>query len=302
MKDLTLVILAAGMGSRFGGLKQIEPVGPNGEFIIDYSVYDAIEAGFNKLVFVIRKENYNDFRDTIGKRIEKHIDVSYAFQSNEKLPDGYKIPDDRVKPLGTAHAFYCMKDMVKGPFVMINADDFYGKDAFIKAAEFLKEEHNGPVNQYGFIGYLVKNTITEYGAVKRGVCEVEGDTLLKLTESNVERINGKIVAKPLDGGPQFDVDDNQTVSMNMLLFDSSIFEYIDKKFPLWLDKNKDNMDKAEYLIPDVLFNSVEDNYATVKVIKTTATWSGVTYREDLDNLKLFISKLISQGDYNENLW
>lgn len=302
MKDLTLVILAAGMGSRFGGLKQIEPVGPNGEFIIDYSIYDAIEAGFNKVVFLIKKENYDDFRETVGKRVEKHIDVSYAFQSNDKLPLGYKVPEDREKPLGTAHAFYCMKDVVKDSFVMINADDFYGKDAFVKAAEFLKEDHSGPTRQYGLIGYLVKNTITEYGAVKRGVCEVENGMLVKLVESNVERIDGKIIAKPLDGREQFDVDDNQTVSMNMLLFDPSIFEYIDNKFPIWLDKNKDNISKAEYLIPDVLAQSIEEGYATTKVIRTTATWCGVTYREDLENLKEFINNLILQGEYKNSLW
>lgn len=302
MRDLTLVILAAGMGSRFGGLKQIEPVGPNGEFIIDYSIYDAIEAGFNKLVFIIKEENYNDFRDTIGKRIEKHIDVTYVFQSNKELPIGYKVPEARVKPLGTAHAFYCMRDVIKDPFVMINADDFYGKDAFVKASEFLREEHNGPLKEYGLIGYLVKNTITEYGAVKRGVCEVEGDKLLKLIESNVERIDGKIIAKPLDGSPEFIVDDNQTVSMNMLLFDASIFTYIDKNFPLWLDKNKDNMEKCEYLIPEVLFDSIKDGYATAKVIRTTATWCGVTYREDLENLKKFINDLIDKGEYKNSLW
>lgn len=302
MKDLTLVVLAAGMGSRFGGLKQIEPVGPNGEFIIDYSIYGAIEAGFNKLVFVIKKENYSDFKDTIGKRIEKHIDVSYAFQSNENLPEGYKIPENRVKPLGTAHAFFCMKDMVKGPFAIINADDFYGKDAFIKAAEFLEEEHNAKVNQYGLIGYLVKNTIADTGAVKRAVCEVEGDNLLKIIESSVERINGKIIAKPLNGSPSFEVDDNQIVSMNMLLFDNSIFKYIDNNFPIWLEKNKDNMDTAEYLIPDVLFDSIRDGYSNVKVMKTTSAWCGLTYREDLEKFKLFINDLISKGEYNKNLW
>lgn len=302
MTDLTLVVLAAGMGSRFGGLKQIEPVGPNGEFIIDYSICGAIEAGFNKLLFVIKKENYNDFKDTIGKRIEKHIDVSYAFQSNENLPETYKIPENRVKPLGTAHAFFCMKDMVNGPFAIINADDFYGKDAFIKAAEFLKEEHNSKVKQYGLIGYLVKNTIADTGAVKRAVCEVEGDNLLKIIESSVERINGKIIAKPLNGSPSFEVDDNQIVSMNMLLFDNSIFKYIDNNFPIWLEKNKDNMDTAEYLIPDVLFDSIRDGYSNVKVMKTTSAWCGLTYREDLEKFKLFINDLISKGEYNKNLW
>ena len=158
------------------------------------------------------------------------------------------------------------------------------------------------MNQYGLIGYLVKNTIADTGAVKRAVCEVEGDNLLKIIESSVERINGKIIAKPLNGSPSFEVDDNQIVSMNMLLFDNSIFKYIDNNFPIWLEKNKDNMDTAEYLIPDVLFDSIRDGYSNVKVMKTTSAWCGLTYREDLEKFKLFINDLISKGEYNKNLW
>ena len=302
MKDLTLVILAAGMGSRFGGLKQIEPIGPNGEFIIDYSIYDAVEAGFNKVVFLIKKENYEDFKETIGKRIEKHVEVVYAFQEMDNIPNGYNIPETREKPLGTAHAFFCMRDIVKEPFAIINADDFYGKDAYIKAAEFLRKKHTNKINEYGLIGYLIKNTMTEYGALKRGVCEVENNKLFKLIESKVERINGKIIAKPLDGSKEFTVDDNQTVSMNMLLFDSSIFQYIEKLFPSFLEKNKDNLDKAEFLIPDVLYQSIKEGYATVEVIKTDAEWCGVTYKEDLTKLKEFIKNLIEQGKYKKELW
>ncbi len=299
MKDITLVILAAGMGSRFGGLKQIEPIGPNGEFIIDYSIYDAKKAGFNKVVFIIKKENYNDFKETIGKRIESHIEVLYAFQEIDNVPKGCTIPKTRKKPLGTAQAILCVKDIVKEPFAIINADDFYGYDAYVKAAEFLKKEHN---KEYGLVGYLIKNTLTEYGALKRGVCEVKNDKLLKLIESKVERVNNKILASPLSGGDSFIVDDNQIVSMNMLLFDSSIFEYIEKLFPLFIEKNKDNLDSAEFLIPDVLYQSIKEKYATVEVIKTTAEWCGVTYYEDLKNLKEFINKLIKEGKYNKNLW
>ena len=187
-KDLTLVILAAGMGSRFGGLKQIEPMGPNGEFIIDYSIYDAIKAGFNKVVFLIKEENYNIFKETIGSRVEKHIKVEYCFQNNENVPVFYEELKERKKPLGTAHAILCCKDKVNEPFMMINADDFYGRDAYMKGAEFLRNINlESEVHQYGMIGYKVKNTITENGAVKRGVCKVENNELVKLVESSVER-------------------------------------------------------------------------------------------------------------------
>ena len=179
-KDLTLVILAAGMGSRFGGLKQIAPLGPNGEFIIDYSVYDAIKAGFNKIVFLIKEENYDLFKETIGSRVEPHINVEYCFQKNDNLPEGYKIPETRIKPLGTAHAILCCKDNVREPFMMINADDFYGRDAFMKAAEFLKSTTENIPHQYGMVGYQVKNTMTENGAVKRGACKVEKGYLTEL--------------------------------------------------------------------------------------------------------------------------
>ncbi len=301
-KDITLVILAAGMGSRFGGLKQIEPMGPNGEFIIDYSVYDAIKAGFTKIVFLIKEENYDIFKETIGARVEPHIHVEYCFQKNDNLPEGYELPEDRVKPLGTAHAILCCKNNVHEPFMMINADDFYGRDAFIQGANFLKEAKDERPYPYGMVGYLVKNTITENGSVKRGVCEVEGDNLIKLTESKVERIDGVIMAAPLNGQPPFEVQEDDTVSMNMLLFTPSIFSYIEDGFPAFLDANKDNLDKCEYLIPDVLFDSIEDKYSTCKALKTTATWYGVTYREDMDDVKASIKNLVDTNEYPNHLW
>ena len=301
-KDITLVILAAGMGSRFGGLKQITPLGPNDEFIIDYSVYDAIKAGFTKIVFLIKEENYEIFKETIGARVESHIHVEYCFQKNDNLPEGYELPEDRVKPLGTAHAILCCRDKVYEPFMMINADDFYGRDAYLKGADFLKSLVDEKPYPYGMIGYLVKNTITENGAVKRGVCEVEGDKLLKITESSVERIDGEIIASPLSGEQPFRVAEDDTVSMNMLLFTPSIFDYIESKFPEFLDRNKDNLEKCEYLIPDVLFESIEDNYATAKVLKTTSTWYGVTYREDAEGVKNALKQLVEQKEYPNDLW
>ena len=301
-KDITLVILAAGMGSRFGGLKQIEPLGPNGEFIIDYSDYDAIKAGFNKIVFLIKEENYEVFKETIGKRVEPHIKVEYCFQKNDNLPAGHTVPKDRVKPLGTAHAVLCCKEKVHEPFIIINADDFYGRDAFEKGAEFLKNLKDTIPYPYGMIAYHVKNTITENGAVKRGVCEVDGDQLLKITESQVERVDGKIIATPLNGTPSFEVGEDATVSMNMLLFTPSIFKYIEDHFAEFLDANKDNIDKCEYLIPDILFSAIRDNYATAKVIKTTATWYGVTYKEDANSVREALKKLVEEKEYPNKLW
>lgn len=308
-RDITLVILAGGMGSRFGGLKQIEPMGPNGEFIIDYSIYDAIEAGFNKVVFLIKEENFDVFKETIGSRVEPHIKVEYSFQKNDNAPIFYDELKDRQKPLGTAHAILCCKDKVHEPFMIINADDFYGRDAFQRGAEFLKGMNDEMPHKYGMVGYLVKNTITENGAVKRGVCNVENGFLTKLTESSVGRDeSGKIIAKPLDETlEEFEVAEDDTVSMNMLLFDPSIFDYIDSKFEGFLEKNKDKLDKCEFLIPDVLFDSIDEGFATCEVIPTTSTWYGVTYREDAPAVKESIKNLIrteenSEGDYPLHLW
>ena len=301
-KDITLVILAAGMGSRFGGLKQIEPMGASDEFIIDYSVYDAIKAGFNKIVFLIKRENYDLFKETIGARVEPHIKVEYAFQELNNLPIGYELPSDRTKPLGTAHAVLCCKDVVNEPFAMINADDFYGRDAFIKAYDFLVNTDSNS-NNYGMIGYMVSNTLTENGSVKRGVCEVdENDYLKSIIESKVERINNVIVAKPLDGRGEFNVDDNATVSMNFLLFTPSIFKHIEDRFPIFLEENKDNLLTSEYLIPDVLEKLIQENKVTTKVINTTASWYGVTYKEDTPSVRSAIKNLVDNGEYNYNLW
>ena len=222
-KDVTLVILAGGMGSRFGGLKQIAPMGPNGEFIIDYSIYDAIKAGFNKVVFLIRKENFEIFKETIGSRVEPHIRVEYAFQEFDAVPCAVNIPSERVKPLGTAHAILCVKNFVHEPFAIINADDFYGRDAFVKAYNYLNTVDVNS-NDYGMIGYRVGNTLTENGSVKRGVCQVQDNGyLVNITESKVEKVNDVITASPLDGRKEFVVKSTDPVSMNFLLFTPTIF-------------------------------------------------------------------------------
>lgn len=299
--DITLVILAAGMGSRFGGLKQVEPMGPNGEFIIDYSIYDAKKAGFTKVVFIIKKENYELFKETIGKRVEKHIKVEYCFQENNNIPNNYIIPSNRVKPLGTAHAILCAKKYVDGPFAIINADDFYGRDAFNKAFAFLNDTHDD-VFHYGMVSYLVKNTITENGSVKRGICDIIDNKLVGITESNVELINNEIFATPINGDKPFKVDDDTNVSMNLFLFKPSIFKYIEDGFIDVLEKNKDNLDKFEYLIPDVVFNCIKTEKAVVDVINTSSTWYGVTYKEDSKFVKDNLKRLVINGTYPDKLW
>ncbi len=299
--DLTLVILAAGMGSRFGGLKQVEEIGPNKEFIIDYSIYDAKLAGFNKVVFIIKEENYEIFRETIGKRIEDKIDVSYAFQKLDDIPQGYELPKDRIKPLGTAQAIYSCRNIVSGPFAIINADDFYGRDAFIKAKEYLEKLDNDS-NNYGMVTYKTCNTLTENGSVKRGICHINGGYLVDIVESKVEKINDNIVATPLDGKDSFVVDDTSLVSMNLLLFSKTIFKYIEDGFKEFLDNNIDNLDKCEYLIPDVLQDNITNKNITVKILETTSKWYGVTYKEDKEEVVNAIKKMHEENIYPQNLW
>ena len=301
-KDITLVILAGGMGSRFGGLKQIEPFGPNDEFIIDYSIFDAVKVGFNKVVFIIKEENFDVFKETIGKRIEPHVKVEYCFQRIDSIPVLTQIPNERVKPLGTAHAILCSREFINEPFAMINADDFYGRDAFAKAYEYLSKIDRSS-NNYGMIGYKASNTLTENGSVKRGVCKVDNnDYLVSITESKVEREENIINAYPLNGNEPFVVNDNDTVAMNFLLFTPTIFKYLEEKFPIFLEKNKDNLITSEFLIPDVLTELVNEGTTTTKVINTSATWYGVTYREDVPGVRDAINNLVVAGEYNNNLW
>ena len=300
---MTLVIMAAGMGSRFGGLKQIEPIDENGNFIIDYSIYDAIKVGFTKVVFIIKKENYEIFRETVGKRVEKYINVEYAFQELDKLPSGYSVPVGRVKPWGTGHAILCSKDLVKENFAIINSDDFYGRDAFRVIAEFLKNVKNDEgVQTYAMAGYMVKNTLTENGSVKRGICSVKDGYLTKLIESKIERVDGVLEALPLDGGDKYIVSDDDTVSMNMFGFTPQIFDYLEKRFPEFLDEHKDNINECEYLIPTLVFEEIEKGLARVKVLKTDAVWQGITYREDKDKVVSEIKALVEKGEYPQGVW
>ena len=297
---MELLIMAAGMGSRFGGLKQITPMGPNEEFIIDYSIYDAVASGFSKVIFIIKEENYQVFKETIGSRVEPHIPVEYVFHQMDNLPCDVEIPEDKVKPWGTAQAIYCAKDVVTEPFVIINADDFYGRDAYKTAKEFL--EHAKPY-EYSTIAYLVKNTITDNGSVKRGVLEADlTGELVSITESAIEKKDGVITASPLSGATPFEISPEQLVSMNILTFDTTIFPYLEKKLIEFFDTNKDNLEKCEILIGDVLASAEEDNYAKVRVLDTTSTWYGVTYKEDAEMVKEAIKNLIEKGEYPNNLW
>ena len=296
MKKKTLVILAAGMGSRFGGLKQTEKFGPNGEFIVDYSIFDAIKSGFNKVVFIIKEENYDLFRETVGSRVENHIEVEYVFQNMNNVPSKYTIPEERVKPLGTAHAILCTKGVVNEDFVIINADDFYGYDAFKVASDYIDKE----TNNVAIIGYKVKNTLTENGFVKRGVLRINDDKLESIIESKIEVIDGDTVCEPLDGRETFNADEDTLVSMNMIVFPASFIDYIEENFEEFL--NNSNLLTDEYFIPDVITKAIKNKVYDVVVEKTNSKWVGVTYKEDTPSVKEHIKNLISENVYKEDLW
>ena len=291
------------MGSRFGGLKQIEPIDEYGHFIIDYSIYDAIREGFTKVVFIIKRENYDIFRETIGKRIEKKIEVEYVFQEIDNLPEGYSVPEGRIKPWGTAHAILCAKDKVDENFAIINADDFYGRDAYHVISKFMKNNNtHDNILRYAMAGYKVKNTLTENGSVKRGVCEEENGYLTNIIECKVEKVDSEIIATPLEGGNSFKVLEDAPVSMNMFAFTKDIFKYLEEGFPLFLDKHKEDIDTCEYLIPSVVFEEIENKIATVEVLKTNAIWQGITYKEDKEKVVKEIKKLVDNNEYPKDLW
>jgi dTDP-glucose pyrophosphorylase len=295
---MELLIMAAGMGSRFGGLKQIEPVGPNGEFIIDYSVYDAKKAGFDKVVFIIKEENYDLFKETIGKRVEPYMEVDYVFQKMEDIPSFVNIPEERVKPWGTAQAIYEAKDKITEPFLVINADDFYGRESFFVARDFLQSDVK---DKYSTIGYKAKNTMTKNGSVKRGVIKEKDGNLLSITESKLEYVGDKIMAKSLETGKEFEVEKEDYVSMNMLTFDTSIFPFIKKRMDLFFKENENDLETCEFLIPVEMEHAIEEG-KEVKVLNTTSNWYGITYREDLDEVKKAINEMIKEGIYKDNLW
>ena len=299
-KDKTLLIMAAGLGSRFGGLKQMEPVGPNGEFIIDYSIYDAIEAGFTKVVFIIKEEIYDAFRETIGKRVENYIRVEYAFQNDNFIPTRFKpLLKKRTKPLGTAYAILCAKDKINEPFACINADDYYGKDAFLKASNYLE---NIIYNHYGIVGYKVDNTLSPNGSAKRGVMEVGNNKLSKITECKVIKKKDKIIASPLHSSNGKEIDENTLVCMNLLLFSPDIFDVLNEELYLFLSLHQKDIDFFEFQIPDVLDTCLRKNIKTIDVINTISTWYGMTYKEDKPLVVNALREMTDEGLYPQPLW
>ena len=299
-QDKTLLIMAAGLGSRFGGLKQIEEMGPNKEFLIDYSVYDAIRAGFTKVVFIIKEDFAEVFKNTIGKRVEPHIKTEYVYQDNKYIPSKYlDVVKKRTKPLGTAYAIYCAKDKIKEPFAIINADDFYGYDAFLKASKYL----DNIKENYAIIAYSIGNTLTPNGPAKRGVCEVNSNNeLISLTESNVILKNNYVEVSPLDGSIPFKVSKDTITSMNFLIFKEDIFDIIKEKLITFLEENISDLSTCEFLIPIVLNECLKEKLKKVDIVKTNAIWYGVTYKEDKEKVVESLKKLIKGKKYPEKLW
>ena len=297
----TLFVLAAGMGSRYGGLKQLDGLGPNGETIMDYSIYDAIRGGFGKVVFVIRKDFENDFREKILSKYENHIPVELVFQGLDNLPEGYTCPADRVKPWGTNHAVLMGKDVINEPFAVINADDFYGRDAFAVLGEALAKLE-GKKDTYCMVGYRVGNTLSESGSVARGVCEKDANNLLTtvVERTAIERIDGKVSFKDENDVLQT-IEDNTPVSMNMWGFTPDYFNYSLEYFKEFLDEHKDNL-KSEYFIPLMVNKLINDGTATVEVHDTTSKWFGVTYAEDRQGVVDKIAELVKSGEYPEKLF
>lgn len=302
--DLKLIIMAAGMGSRYGGLKQIDPVGPSGELIIDYSIYDALRAGFNKIVFVIKKSMESDFLEIIGNRIAKQCDISYVFQEIDALPQGYLLPDGRTKPWGTGHATLTCKDVIDGPFAVINADDFYGATSIAGIAWYLSTLQKVEfVDHYCMVGYPLENTLTEYGHVARGVCNMGSDGYLaNICERTRIRKSGLAAQYSEDDGETWlDLPLNSTVSMNLWGFTPTIFAELEKSFHLFLDQMK-RPTKDEFFLPEVVNALLKTQQARVKVIPTKERWVGVTYRADKPVVEQYIHGLVRAGIYPENLW
>lgn len=294
-----LVILAAGMASRYGSMKQVEGFGPSGETIMDYSIYDAIRAGFGKVVFIIRKEFEKNFREIVGKDIEPRIQVEYVFQELSKYSEGFEIPQERTKPWGTAHAVLCADEKVKEPFAVINADDFYGRDSFEKAHKFLEKDCDP--RTYSIIGYELVNTLSEHGTVNRGVCEVDDKgNLVSIAERlNVSRQGNKVVCNDDQVPKELSLD--TPVSMNFWCFDPSVFEFIKRTFKEFLAENAGNP-KAEFFIPIAADKYIKEGKGVIRVIPTSAKWFGVTYKEDAPMVRESLQKLVAAEEYPENLW
>ncbi len=296
----TLLILAAGMGSRFGGLKQVEPVGPNGEAIIDYTIYDAIRAGFGKVVFIIRESFADAFKEKFDTKLAGKIEVDYVYQELNNLPEGFTLPEGREKPWGTAHAILVAKDVIKEPFCAINADDFYGKNAYEIMSEYLTSSSNE--DEYSMVGYQLKNTLSDHGSVSRGICTVdENQNLVKIVETTKIFKKEEAVVSVEEDGTTLPMTGNESASMNFWGFKPSIFKALESKFVDFL-KTEINKPKSEMYIPSVVFEMIEEQKVMVKVLEANSPWFGVTYKEDKPIVEEKIKTLIKQGIYPENLW
>ncbi len=296
----TLLILAAGMGSRFGGLKQVEPVGPNGEAIIDYSIYDAIRAGFGKVVFIIRESFADAFKEKFDAKLKGKIEIDYVYQELDMLPNGYTLPEGREKPWGTAHAILCAKDAVKEPFCALNADDFYGRNAYKVMSQFLTQSEDS--NEYSMVGYQLKETLSDFGSVSRGICDADKNgNLQKIVETlKIEKRGTAIISVEADGS-ETPLTGNEIASMNNWGFKPSIFAELEKRFTQFL-KTEIDKPKSEMYIPSVVFDLIDDKVATVKVLEANSPWFGVTYKEDKPFVIEKINALIAKGEYPEKLW
>lgn len=306
MKKTALVIMAAGIGSRFGGgIKQLEPVGPGGEIIMDYSIHDALEAGFDRIVFVIRHDLEKDFREVIGDRIEKIAPVSYAFQELDDIPSGFTVPQDRKKPWGTGQAVLSVRDIVNEPFLVINADDYYGKEVFKKIHDYMTGDmdENAPVYVICMGGFILANTLSDNGGVTRGVCEVGEDEILRAVREtyNIIKTADGLTASDKEGNP-VTVREDQHVSMNMWGLTPAFIKELERGFPEFLSGLKEGDLKSEYLLPTIIDQMIKDGRARVKVLETRDHWFGVTYKEDKEGVAESIRALISQGVYPEKLF
>lgn len=304
MKEPVLVIMAAGMGSRYGGLKQIDPVDEQGHMIIDFSIYDAIRAGFKKVTFIIKEEIDRTFREAIGDRLSKYIEVEYIYQDMNHLPEGFVVPKGRKKPWGTGHAVLSCLRKIDGPFAVINADDYYGVRAFSFIYDYLMKAEDDDRYQYAMVGYTLSNTLTDYGYVSRGVCEIGSDSLLHgiHERTHIEKKNGK--AYYMEEDETFhEISMDSTVSMNMWGFTPSILDELDERFKVFL-KNIMNVNplKAEYFLPNVVGELVNENKAVVKVLKTPDKWYGITYKEDKKEVVKAVKRLKEEGIYPSRLW
>lgn len=305
MKKPVLVIMAAGMGSRYGGLKQIDPVDREGHIIMDFSIFDAKRAGFEKVVFIIKRENEKDFKEAVGHRMEQVMDVAYVFQDIDKIPEGFQVPEGRVKPWGTAHAVLCAMDEVDGPFAVINADDYYGRHAFQVIYDYLTTHEDDEKYRYTMVGYRLKNTVTDNGHVSRGVCELVPEKhLVAINErTRIEKRNGGIAYSEDDGETWISLDPDTLVSMNMWGFTQSMMEEIRRGFPGFLEKGlSENPMKCEYYLPSVVSGLLAEDRASVTVLESEDKWYGVTYKEDKPVVVEAIQSLKDAGIYPQDLW